>query len=260
MRCVVISLPDAAARQASIDREFRKVGLDYDLWPAIDGSRLSAADRSAVNHVARARLGLFDLDDPTIACLLSHLAALRHFVESGDGLAAVFEDDARLDPNLPAVLSALEGEAGRFDVVKLQRRWNWKTYLPVCRILPSHTIGRVRFHDIGGYGYVITRGAARQLLECRVRHWEIDQLIGRFWDTGLKKVLYVDPPVVFHDGALPSHIAGSRSVGIMEHRRLRRRNPLAEGRRLWAMVVRQVRRGWHWRRVRRADRAETEQP
>ena len=100
MRCIVINLAVAWERREAIDHEFRKVGVAYELWPAVDGHGLTDDDLQAVDQDARAHLGLCRLDRSSLACLMSHMAVLRHLVESEDDMLAVFEDDARLHPDL----------------------------------------------------------------------------------------------------------------------------------------------------------------
>ena len=90
MRCIVINLPVAWERREAIDHEFRKVGLEYEIWNAVDGHSLSDSDRAIIDHRARTRLGRRPMDDSSIACLLSHFAILRELAESGDDMVAVF--------------------------------------------------------------------------------------------------------------------------------------------------------------------------
>ena len=254
MRCIVINLPVAWERREAVEHEFRKVGLDYEVWPAVSGFDLTDDIKGSVDHAARDRLGMRRLDDFSVACLLSHMAVLRDLVNGTDDMAAVFEDDARLHPDLPNVLDALEGKAGKFDVVKLQRLTSLP-YYPVYQLLRSHSLGRVRYHDRGAYGYVITRYAAAQLLE-RFPHpvHEIDMIMPRFWENGLRNVLYVHPPVVFHDEATPSYIDHTRLPVRVAHKRAAKRNPIVIGRRLVAGVRRAVYRRIVFRQLRRQDR------
>ena len=101
--------------------------------------------------------------------------------------------------NFPEVLAALERKPFDFDVVMLNRRSRNKAFIPCERLTPGHMAGRVRYSDYGNEGYVITREAARHFLAAIPRMmWEIDQILPRFWETGLN-VFYVDPRVVFHD-------------------------------------------------------------
>ena len=253
MRCIVINLPVAWERREAIDYEFRKVGLEYELWTAVDGHRLTESDRAAIDHRARARLGLPPMDDSSIACLLSYLAIFRHLVESADEMVAVFEDDARFHFTLPDVLDTLEGKADKFDVVKLQRLKS-VPYFPVYQ-LGAHSIGRVRYHDPGAYEYVITRHAAAHLLERfpRLVH-EIDWIIPRFWENGLKNVLYVNPPVVAHDDMLPSYIEGKRLRVRVEHHGRMLTYPSLAVRRLCVGAQRRWRRWRRFRELRRLDR------
>ena len=253
MRCIVINLPVAWERREAIDHEFRKVGLEYELWPAVDGHSLTDSDRAAIDRRTRARLGLRPMDDSSIACLMSHLAIFRHLVESADEMVAVFEDDARFHYTLPDVLDALEGKSGKFDVVKLQRL-KPLPYFPVYQ-LGAHSLGRVRYHDAGAYGYVITRTAAAHLLE-RFPHpvHEIDWIIPRFWDNGLRNVLYVNPPVVAHDDMLPSYIDGKRLRVRAQHHQRMITYPSLMARRLCAGAQRRWHRWRGFRELRRQDR------
>ena len=255
MRCFVINLPLACERREAIDHEFGKMGLAYELWPAVDGHRLASDDHVLIDHVGRARTGLHVLDNPSVACLLSHLAVFRHLVVSEDDMLAVFEDDALLHPDLPDVLDALEGKAEKFDVVKLERR-SATPYFPVHQLLRSHSLGRLKYYEHGSCGYVVTRRAAEHLLQrYPTTYWEIDLLMGQFWDNGLENVLYVDPPVVLHDDENPSDIERERWQARMENRRLRRRNAMAAARRLYFRAQHRGRQWLRFRELRWRDRS-----
>lgn len=255
MKCFVINLPGACERRVAIDREFRKVGLPYELWPAVDGHDLTDKDLQSIDRRGRLHAGLAPLDSMAAACLLSHLAVFRQLIESGDDMVAIFEDDARLHPDLPDVLEALDGKAEKFDVVKLNRSYRLLRFFPVYQFMRSHSLGRVKYQDHGAYGYVITRHAAARLLERFPRPvHEIDWIVPRFWENGLRYVLYVDPPVVFHDDILPSHIEHDRVESRLRYRRLMRRNPLVFAQRMRAALRRSVRRFYLFRRLRKTDR------
>jgi len=250
MRRIVINLPVARERREAIKHEFHKIGLEYELWPAISRFDLTSDTRQLVDQKARARRGMFPMDDGTIACNLSHYAVLRSLADSGDDMAAIFEDDAKLHPDIVNVLDALEGKADKFDVVKLQRRRK-RPYLPVFHLTRQHTIGRIRYHDFGGEGYVITRRVATYLLNKFPRpFYEIDQIIPRYWETGLRRILYLDPPVVFHEECLPSYIEDIRRPA----RYASYRNPVLTKRRFVATIKRVFKRRTMFHQLRREDR------
>jgi len=255
MRCIVINLASACERRQAIHKEFRKVDLPYELWPATSPSDLTDEIKRSVDHQARDRLGLRRLDTASLGCLLSHLAIFRHLLESGNDMVAVFEDDARLHPDLPTVLDALEGKSSKFDVIKLQRRYTYLPYVPVYQLLPSYSLGRVKYADIGNDGYVLTRHAAQHLLNRFPRPvHNADMILPRFWENGLRNVLYVDPPVVFHDEMLPSQISEYLSHERAVLRARMRRDPRVAVRRLLASVSRRYYSWRDFRQLRRLDK------
>ena len=241
MRCIVINLPLAEERRESIHEEFSRVGLTYQLWTAISSFDLTNNQKCLIDNQARERIGLNHLGNGAIACLLSHLAVLHHLTISEDKMVAIFEDDARLHPDLPKVLNALEKEKRPFDIVKLQRRKKHRLYYPVYSLMSSYSLGRVKYHDPGAYGYVITRRAAHHLLDRFPRPaCEIDGILPKFWENGLRNILYVDPPVIFHDDTLPSYIEGQRSSRTQRNLRIL-------GRRAVAYAMRAIRRWYMFR-------------
>ena len=255
MRIVLISLERATERRRRMAEEFARVGLEYEIWPAKDARTLTDEDRALVDRAHRDRLGFHQIPDGSLANTLSQRAAMRDLVRNGPDMMAVFEDDARFDSTLPAVLRALEQRPGLFDIVKLQRRDSRRPFIPTISLGTGHRLGRVRFSDFGSEGYVITREAARLLLERTPRMVrEIDHVLSRFWENGLD-VLYIAPPVVREDGANDSQIRETRSAERLAHRRERRRNPAILARRLVAIICHDIRRRIAFRRLLRSDRA-----
>ena len=234
--------------------EFARVGLDYEIWPAKDARTLTDEDRAFVDHAARERLGLHPVPDGSLACTLSERAAMHHLVRNGPEMMAVFEDDARFDAELPAVLQGLERHPRAFDIVKLQRRNLRRPFIPTISLPTGHRLGRVRFSDFGSEGYVITREAARLLLERIPRMVrDLDHELSYFWENGLN-VHYLDPPVVREDRESDSQIQETRSAERLVHRRERLRRPTILARRVKAIITNDLRRRIAFRRVLRSDR------
>ena len=253
MRIVLISLERATERRRRMAEEFARVGLDYEIWPAKDARTLTDEDRAFVDRAARERLGLYPIPDGSLANTLSQRAAWRDLVRNGPEMMAVFEDDARFEPSLPTVLQELQQRPAAFDIVKLQRRNPHRPFVPTIPLDTGHRLGRVRFSDYGSDGYVITREAARLLLERTPQMIrEIDQVLSRFWDSGLN-VLYVEPPVVREDTSADSQIQETRNIEHMAHRRRRRYRLSIFARRLLAGIRRDIRRRVAFRRLLRSD-------
>ena len=210
MRIVLINLKRASERRARMAREFDALGLEYEIKEAIDGRHLSEEHLEQVDRQGRRLLGLYPQANGSIANWLTQREAMTDLVANGPDMMAIFEDDARLTPELPEVLAALEQKRFAFDVVVLQRRHPKRPFIPAFPLTRRHAVGRVRYSDSGSEGYLITRAAARHFLETTPKMvLAIDQALSRFWHSGLN-VFYVDPPVVRHGGADDSQIEDSR--------------------------------------------------
>ena len=251
MKTFVINIARAVERRRRMEEQFESLGLEATFHPAVDARELTQEHYAQVDRETRRRLGLWPQADGSVANWISQRQVMREIVENGPETAAIFEDDALLSADLSKVLEALERRPFTFDVVKLNRR-SPRTFIPCERLETGHRVGRVRYHDYGNEGYVITREAARHFLENTPRMmWEIDQAIPRFWENGLN-VFYVDPPVVSEDEQNDSQIERYRALSRKEQRR-------TDGvlyvtwRRVVSAVSRDIRRRIAFRRLMRGE-------
>ena len=219
MRIFVINLARAKYRRQPMSQQFAKLGLEPEFHEAVDGRHLTREQYAEVDRSTRQRMGLKPQADGSIANWLSQRQVMQEILKNGPETVAIFEDDAELSPELPSVLAALERRPVDFDIVKLNRRTSSKAFIPCQLLVTGHNIGRVRYHDFGTEGYVITRAAARRFLEVTPKMmWEIDQAINNYWENGLN-IYYLDPPVVVHGGAMDSQIEEDRTRSRHLHRR-----------------------------------------
>ena len=258
MKLFVVNLDRAEERRHRMKRQFEQLGLEVTFHRAVDASDLTPRDYARVNRESRRLLGLWPQADGSIANWISQRQVMRKIVENGTEIAAIFEDDAGLSPDLPEVLDALERRPFAFDIVKLNRR-SRRPFLPVSTLNTGHRIGRIRYHDYGNEGYVITRDAARHFLENTPRMmWEIDQALPRFWENGLN-VFYLDPPVVFHDEQEDSQIEGYRSLS-RKKQRISDGVPFILWRRVVSGLVRKIHRRLAFQRLMRGEIGVTRWP
>ena len=251
MKAFVINLERSVERRRRMEEQFESLGLKATFHPAVDARELTQEHYAQVDRETRRRLGLWPQADGSIANWISQCRVMSEVVENGPDTAAIFEDDAGLSADLPEVLDALERRPFAFDVVKLNRR-SQRTFIPCERLATEHRVGRLRYHDYGSEGYVITREAARHFLKNTPKMMrEIDQALSRFWENGLN-VFYVDPPVVSHDEQDDSQIERDRRLARKEHMR-------ADGvlyvtwRRVVSAVSRDIRRRIAFRRLMRGE-------
>ena len=259
MKVFVINLARACERRRRMEEQFASLGLEATFHRAVNAQELTPEHYAQVDRETRRRLGLWPQADGSIANWISQRQVMREIVENGLETAVIFEDDAVLSADLPKVLGALERRPFAFDVVKLNRRSLKKPFIPCESLDTGHRVGRVRYHDYGNEGYVITRDAARHFLEnTPMMMWEIDQAIPRFWENGLN-VFYVDPPVVSQDERGDSQIERYRALSRKKQRR-------TDGvlyvtwRRVVSAFVREVQRRIAFRRLLRGEIGVTPWP
>ena len=252
MQLFVINIDKATERRRRIEQQLESLGLEATFHRALDARELSDEHYARVDRETRRRLGLWPQADGSIANWISQRRVMQEIVDKGTEIAAIFEDDAGLSADLPEVLEALESRQFAFDIVKLNRRSRNRAFVPVMVLPTGHRVGRIRYHDYGNEGYVITRDAARHFLKnTPVMMWEIDQALPRFWENGLN-VFYLDPPVVSHDERGDSRIEHYRELS-----RKKQRN--ADGaitilwRRVVSALVREVHRRLAFRRLMRGE-------
>ena len=218
MRLFVINLGRAKNRRQRMCREFEKLGLDPEFHDAVDGRQLNHEDYAQVDRSTPRRMGIKPQADALIGNWLSQRQVMQEVVENGPETVTIFEDDVELSSELPSLLAALEQRPVSFDIVKLNRRTPSKTFIPFRQLSSGHVIGRVRYHDSGTEGYVITRDAARRFLEeTREMTWALDQAINNYWENGLN-IFYLDLPVVFHGASNDSQIEPDRRRSRQLHR------------------------------------------
>ena len=104
----VVSLARAPDRRRQITEHLSAMGMAYRLIDAVDGKTLPA------DQVARIVAPGIDIHPGAIGCYLSHLVIYEQMIAEDIPLALVLEDDARLSPQCPAFLKAINRVEG-FD-------------------------------------------------------------------------------------------------------------------------------------------------
>ncbi len=187
MRIILISLVRATARRTQMRERFAALGLDYEILDATDGAALTAGQRARVDHPGRKAITRFPLSDNEIGCYFSHLRAIESIANGADAMAAIFEDDVTLAPDLPGALGAIEAGALPFDAIALHRTMKkGEIFSPCAPLTPDLKLGRVGYTHMNLQGYVMSREGARRFLERtpRITH-AVDKELHRYWANGL---------------------------------------------------------------------------
>ena len=118
MKSFVINLARAEERRRQIETQFSSLGLEVTFHEAIDGKKLMPEHHTQVDRESRRRLGLWPQADGSIANWISQRQVMQEIVDNGPETAAIFEDDAMLSTDLPAVLDALDVRPFSFLLIR----------------------------------------------------------------------------------------------------------------------------------------------
>jgi GR25 family glycosyltransferase involved in LPS biosynthesis len=142
--------------------QFEKLGLQAERVEATTPTDLSQADRDRYCNPAHR----YWLHETELSCTLSHLAAMRLLLESAEPYVAVFEDDVVLSSRLPEVLAAFETSPPHSQLLRLETD-NRGVRLSSDRsqMLGNFTLIQSRGPTSGSAGYIVTRSAARAILD-----------------------------------------------------------------------------------------------
>jgi len=220
-----------------MEQRFGLLGLVSERVSAVQPDQISQADIDRFCDPRRYRW----LTPPELACGLSHLAALRVFLQAGAPFGAIFEDDAVLSEVLPAFLSAIESNAPELDLIRLE------TFNERLLVDPSGSrqLGPVATRTIysqsnGSAGYVVSRRGAIAIVESvEIKATQADFALFNPHHSLARqlRVQHVDPGLCIQQHRLGSSELSSidsQIVGAREQRRIlaRKHRLIRDARRL----------------------------
>lgn len=160
MKVFLINLNKNPERLAAADSQLRRVGVDYERFPAVYGKALTVEERRRSVRRFRGWCAMGRrLMDGEVGCALSHIGIYRRMVEENVPCAMILEDDCKLAEAFPEALRVVDG---------------WMDSTKPQVVLLTHHQGNVPngedgvIHEICGEmfteGYAITLEGARALL------------------------------------------------------------------------------------------------
>ncbi|MDR0534216.1 MAG: glycosyltransferase family 25 protein [Verrucomicrobiales bacterium] len=164
VRCFVVNMPSAADRREQITRQLNSLDYPFEFFPAVDGRALSAEEIEINYDRKRALRESTGLTLPEIGCALSHIGIYRKMVDEGIGHALILEDDARLEPVVPAMVEKLREHyvEGQPAVVLLSHVPKYLKRDSVA-LAENRVLVNPYGSCSGAYGYFITLAGARVL-------------------------------------------------------------------------------------------------
>lgn len=163
MKVYLINLDRAEDRLLAMSKAFAEAGVEFTRIPAIDGKQLSD---EKISSVVSEESYWGRLTPGEVGCFLSHRLCWQAIAEGDQPFGAVFEDDMLLGTRAGEVLSTISWMPNDADIVKLETAGS-RIYLD--KVVETQTGGcsiqRLRSSHYCAGGYILSRGAARRLLD-----------------------------------------------------------------------------------------------
>lgn len=190
MEIRVIHLARATARRERMEAEFSRAGVPVTAWGAVDGRDPAQSARLA-SLPDEGPWG--PMDAHAKGCLLSHLDALRAFVDGPASHLLVLEDDVFVAEDLRRWLAG-DWWPAQADIVKIERWRDDRLLVLVDReTLPcqGRRLHRLRTRHSGSAGYIVSRAVAGRILAEGRSDLPVDQLLFNPAVSGIARKLRV---------------------------------------------------------------------
>jgi GR25 family glycosyltransferase involved in LPS biosynthesis len=202
-------------------------------------------------------------DGSRYCCNLSHIAAWRRLIESGQERALILEDDVVLSRSLPAFLAAISTRRLAISVIRIEQFGDRSNHFlrADMPVLPGFCLRQALSHDIGAAGYIIDRNAATWLMGEPSLHTALidDFLFTPFSRVGRRlDVRYADPALCMQVDTSNPQVGHSSLNGPEDavHKRARKQYRLVKfSRHLEVWFARDIPQAMREAFARRAHRA-----
>jgi len=172
VKTYVINLEKHAQRREDIALQLERLGLQYEIFSAVDGRALSEKELKSVYDKNKAiEIGTYELTRPEIGCSLSHLGIYKQMIRDNVPYALVLEDDAKLGEDVPALLARLESvyrpDAPSVVLLNYIDRYKGVGIVPL-----TETYNIVQIYKAWcAHGYFLTLAAAKNMVKALDPAW-----------------------------------------------------------------------------------------
>ncbi|CAH5642490.1 Glycosyltransferase family 25 (LPS biosynthesis protein) [Enterobacter cloacae] len=160
MKTYIINLESAHDRRESMESQAKRLGLDYELIPAINGNAIPVNMLSLLK-----RDHSYAVTPGEIGCSLSHLTTYKALDASNDDCALVVEDDIFLPEDISIFLTEVENSIPKnipyVYLLSKVNHYNSKSILDLSNGRSVHDVYNAAF----SHAYIINKPAARILLD-----------------------------------------------------------------------------------------------
>jgi len=197
---------------ASVRDNLTRFGLSFERLPAVMGKDVPEWEKLAdlTTYAWRNRLDVPRAGE--VGCYLSHLKAMKTFLQTDAPWCVILEDDVEVLPACKEVLRSL-AERDDWDLVKL---FNFHSGIPLKKrkLAGGHHLVVHLMRTTSSAAYVVNRHAAETLLKSMHPITEqVDHALDRPWETGLRTRGIRPMPVVLAPVAHTTSTIGYQDKG-----------------------------------------------
>lgn len=208
-KAYIISAKSDHQKRIVLEKRFHDVGLEPHFIDSVMGKDLSPSQKSDFVHSDRQNWLPTVMQDNALGCALSHHKIWELIANGDQDYGLICEDDALPLPetsdHITTILDHLTNLDQLIDIVFLARRFPNRKTIPIYKLAhlpPDHEfrLTLVKYNSIGAECYLLSRQAARTLLENKYRHvFEVDCMLHHWWLNGCN-VLHINPPLFAEEG------------------------------------------------------------
>ncbi|HID48025.1 MAG TPA: glycosyltransferase family 25 protein [Chromatiales bacterium] len=211
-RVLVISLPHATERRASIRRQLSEQGIEFEFIDAVYGKELPA---EALDRINRPLLRHYrrPFSPNEVGCYASHGKAYRKIAEEQIPLALILEDDALLKSDLNQLFATIDKFTTPWELINIGSVPGKRRYAFEVETRDGLSLIEYPHKEVGAHAYLVTRAAGEKLH----RDWQSpyranDVQLTFTWRNNIRGYYYLLPNQVFVAPGLPSDITAERDA------------------------------------------------
>lgn len=198
LQTFVINLEDATKRWTHMKTALEHAGLVYTRVEAVLGKNL----KEPINELNERLYNILTGKHTSygeVGCYLSHIKALKEFLESCSDYALILEDDVKLPVHLPKLISEAIDHRQHWDLLRLSSSKDGQ-YIKIASMgFDSKLVYNTKVLKNTG-AYVISRKAAKACIDKMMpMRLPYDVALDRDWDFGFKTACIIPFPVACED-------------------------------------------------------------
>lgn len=240
MKAYVINLDTASERWEHMKQAFADTPFSLERVPAVAGKELrlpmSEFDEEKFRRCHGRLTNIFE-----VACYLSHIKAMRAFLDSGQSHAIICEDDLYPKKEAPEVIARLMKTAGFWNVARLtglSPGTPWKVTTLGTGYSLNVQMGRLK----GCGAYILDRKTAAAWVERLLPMWlPWDHAADREWPFGLHAVSVSPFPISQTEEVFASGIQGNSQPRLPSKERWKSTYPYQIGNEISRWIHRGIR-------------------